>query len=128
MGPLTRREDIITPEFAVIHPGYMWKTATRYVWASATDEAHKDCEYFPYIVRVDMSDSSKNAVRWSVPDEAAWIASPPLFLPRSKSQSPDSADGVVLVLLASHEAKSPVLTILDAATMQQVASMTLPLP
>jgi len=66
--PLTW-EPYVSPEFAVVHPGKMWREKTRYIWALATDDAHKDHDWLPHVIKVDMERLGMAPLSFSVGED-----------------------------------------------------------
>ena len=65
-------------------------------------------------------------LRWTHPESSDWLLAPPLFVPESAAQFPDSAAGVVVVLSVAVATGDSALLLLDAETMALRANLSLP--
>lgn len=114
----------MSPEFAASNPAHMWRRPCRYIWAAATTDAEADraLSYWPEIIRTDTWADDGAILRYR---KEGWVGGEPTFVPRTADQSPDSSDGVVLVLFLD-AAGDNNMVILDAATLAEVAVLHLP--
>jgi hypothetical protein len=116
-------------EFGVVHPGYLWKAPTRYIYGGATDAAHAQDAWYPNVVRVDTvaaaaGDRDSKVLRFSPGGD--WLFAPPMYLPKDAGQAADDAAGVVLLLVVSNVTGQPNMLVLDAATMTLAANVSIP--
>lgn len=109
-----------------MNPAHMWQRPARWMWALATDESQIDTEGFPNLLKLDTQTGSQRT--WAPPGLRGMPMGlgGPSFVPAAQDQAADSDAGSLLVL-AAEDAAPPVLFVIDAATLKEVARLELPI-
>lgn len=124
LADLTRvGEPFVSPDFGVVHPGKMWKQKTRFIWGLATDDDHKEHEWFPHAIKVDTSKPNEPPIAYTPP--ANVILSGPVYVPSDREGALEDEGALVMLKYDTSDVNHSYAVVLDAATMKEMATIKL---
>lgn len=117
---------VVTPEFGAVNPVHLWQRPTRWVFAASSDTEHEDSQGHPHLLKLDTESGAQKTWAPAGYRGVGLGFGAPTFIPAAREQAADSDAGTVLALAAEADG-TPLLYIIDAATMKEVAHLDLPI-
>jgi len=125
MSPLTKiGQPFVSPDFAVVHPGMMWRKRTRYIWGLATSDSYKDKPWLPHVIKVDTSRPDETPKSYTAEDDVRLGA--PVYVPGGEQGAAEDDGSLIMLKYNISEPDHSYVVVLDATTMIERATIKLP--